>query len=485
MPELHGFIGPAYTSQSSAADAEDLANWYIELLESPGAKVRQAFYPTPGRAAFCDTKVVGGRALATMNGRTFATMGSTFGELFATQTYTSYGTVTQDSNLSQITFNGAIGNQALVCSGTNGYCLNLATNVLTQPLTGKATQVGMLDGYGIAFDASTGRIWISAVNDFTTWDPTQFAQRSTAPDTWKAMIVIPPDIWLIGSFSGDVWYDAGTFPFPFAPRAGFTFKYGIVAPFSLCASGSTGIWLSQNEQGAGIVVRTRGYQPGPISNYALETAISGYARTSSISDAEGFVYQDQGHSFYVLNFPSADRTWACDLDAPNPTLTWHRRSYWDAANNREQLWRPRVHTFAFGQHLTADRFTSTVANMDVTIGTELDGNAIRRVRQSPAIFDEKRQINLRVMEFLVETGLGTQTGQGANPMLMVSQSDDGGKTWGQEAQLSAGKVGQYQQRCRLWRNGVTRDRVVRLVATDPIPWRILGAYVNNDVPPNA
>ena len=52
-----------------------------------------------------------------------------------------------------------------------------------------ATQIGMIDGYGIAFDASVGKIRLSNLNDFTTWDPTQFAIRSAAPDNWRAMCV--------------------------------------------------------------------------------------------------------------------------------------------------------------------------------------------------------------------------------------------------------------------------------------------------------
>jgi hypothetical protein len=32
----------------------------------------------------------------------------------------------------------------------------------------------------------------------------------------------------------------------------------------------------------------------------------------------------------------------------------------------------------------------------------------------------------------------------------------------------------------MWRMGVPRDRVNKMVVTDPIPWRIIDAFINND-----
>src|SRR5262252_4618787 len=226
--EFHGFTGGSYTSASRVADAELTMNWYPEAIESPAGTTQQALYPTPGLQSFIvlpgDT---GTRGLSTMNGRTLAVVGGTVygvNGTTAAPTSATYGTVAHDSNPAQIAFNGAIGNQAFIGSGGNGYTLNLATNALTQTLTNKCLLLGMLDGFFISFDSATGRIWLSNLNDGLTWDPTQFAQRSTASDSWKAMIVVPPDIWMLGSVSGDIWYNAGAFPFPFAPRQGLNFK---------------------------------------------------------------------------------------------------------------------------------------------------------------------------------------------------------------------------------------------------------------------
>lgn len=477
MAPYKGFIGVSDRSQSVIADGEETCNWYFESLPQ-NAKSRAALYPTPGFTTWVTVPDVGGRALFSENGRTFGVIGSGFYEFFATQTYTRWGTVAQDNNPAQIVTNGAVGAQALISSGTNGYLFNLLTNTFSQVLTGDATQIGMLDGFFIAFNPVTSKIRLSNLNDGTTWDPTQFAQRSAAPDNWQAMLVNAPDVWLAGSKTGDVWYDAGAFPFPFAPRTGLNYKYGIVAPFSLRSSASRILWVSVNEDGAGVVVMSRGYTPVRVSNAAVETALSTYQRTATITDAEAFIYQQEGHTFYVLNFPSANATWVYDLDENK----WAKRGYWNAPLNRYDVWHPRVHTYAFGLHLVADRTSGTIASMDVTVPTEVDATPIRRLRQAPGIFNERRQMPIRNIEVYLEAGLGNATGAGSDPMIMWQTSDDGGKTWGNERQVSAGKIGQYARRVRLWKMGKPRDRVNRMTVSDPImSWRIIDAYVNNDV----
>ena len=476
----NGFCGGTYVAESINADNEQTINFYPEKIESPNGKAAQVLYPTPGFAPFATVEETGGRALATMNGQTFAVMAGTVYLLEGRQKATPLGFVTQDANLAQFAFNGLVGNlanAALIASGTNGYVLDLGSFTVRQVLIGTAYQVGMLDNLGIAFDKVTGRIYTSDQADFTAWDPTQWIARQDAPDIWTAICVNPPDIWAVGPFSGTVLYDAGTFPFRLAPRPGLNFKYGIAAPFSIAASGPSVLWLSQSQEGAGIVVRTSGYNPQRVSNYALEATFAMYARDFGIADAEGLIYQDHGHTFYCLRFPRANATWVYDLELD----TWHRRGYWNDSRNQYDLWRARVHTYAFGQHITASELSQTIATMDVENPTELNGEAIRRLRRAPGIFTEHRDVPIRRIEVYLESGTSLQSGACSNAQIMWRTSDDGGYTWGNERQVPIGKVGQYQTVVRMHRMGIARDRVNEMTVSDPIvSWRIVDAYVNND-----
>lgn len=467
-----GFIGSSAQVQSPVSDLERSVNLYEEPADVESG--RPALYPTPGMRSFLAVADAGTRALRQMNSRTFTVIGGGIYELFPTMVSASYGRVTLDQNLAQIEFNGVVANQALIGSGTNGYLLNLTTNTLSQVLTGDCYQIGTLDSYFVAFNPVTGRIRISAAGDGTTWDPTQFQTRSQQPDSWKAMIVRAPDIWLIGDQSGDFWYDAGNFPFPFAPRTGFTHFYGIVAPFSLAASSRTVMWLSKNQDGIGLLVRADGYAPQPVGSYAFDAAMANYAATSRIDDAEGQMIQWSGHVWYVLRFPTANHTWAYDLR----TGRLFELGHWNSARGDWDAWSPRAHCMSFGLHLVGDS-SSQISVLDSTVGVEANGDPIRRLRMPPALIAANgSRVFVDRFELGMQPGLGTQFGQGANPTVMVRWSPDFGRTFGNEVQMAIGQVGQYSKQAYHGPVGSSLKALVPEVTfTDPVPFRLSGASV--------
>lgn len=477
-----GFVGGSAPNQSVIATSERTMNFYPDIVSTEGPQNRRILLPTPGFQSWAGASAgisdTGGRGAIAIPGttRAFAAIGVGVYELFSTQTVTRRTDIAQNSSPAQFCYNGPTGNQLLIASGNNAYLYNLTTNATTTVLTNEATQIGMLDEYFLALNANTGKLRLSALNDGTTWDPTQFALRSAQPDPWLAMAVNPPDIWLIGAETGEVWYDAGTSPFPLALRTGLAIPYGIAAKFSLQVTGGQVFWLAANRDGQGFVVKAQGYSPQKISTPELDTAISTYQRTSTIADAEGLVYQQEGHTFYVLRFPTVNATWVYDLN----TQEWHERGSWNSAANRYDVWHPRFHVFAFGLHLTGESATSTVSAMDVTYGSEADGSAIRRQRRGAVWINELRRVPINRFELCLETGVGLSTGQGSNPQVMFRGSPDGGKTWNSERLCAAGALGNYTQRVYWTRCGSPRMWVPEVTFSDPIPWRIVDAYLNNN-----
>lgn len=473
------FVGPSSQNLSALADCERTMNLYVEAQDS--AANRAGLYVSPGFMSYIGQAGgitdVGGRGLFQMNSRAHAIIGGGVYEAFATQTATRRGDVAQDANPALMTTNGIGGNQLGISSGNNFYSLNLATNVLSAAvLTGEATQIGMIDGYGVIFNKALGKVRLSNLNDFTTCDPTQFVIRSAAPDNWQAMLVNAPDVWLIGEQSGDVWFDAGNFPFPLAPRPGVSFKYGIAATFSIAAAGDSVLWLSKNEAGAGIVVRARGYVPEPISSNALETAIARYARTSRIDDAEALTTQFEGHVLYVLRFPAADATWAYDLTQGG----WIELGKWDPNANRYHVWSPRATCYAFGKHLTVETGTGIISDMDITYYTETDGSAKRWIRVPPPleVADGADRMFIDSLRIGVETGLGLVTGQGSNPTMMMRASLNHGKTWGVERTVPVGRMGDFDEVVQFNLCGSSRTSwTPEFSGSDPIPWRLIDATV--------
>ncbi len=475
--EFVGFCGPSNPSQSVIADCERLRNWYVERVESPAAPTGAALYPTPGLQAFASPSGSGVRGAWAMNGRCFFIVGTNIVEVFQTGAYTVRGTVAEDDRPATISYNrlAASGGGALfITSGDKGYHYHLGTNVLTTVLTSGATMGGMINSRFLSFNLTNGQVRMSALNDGTTWDPTLYFDRTQAPDPWQMMIVNPPEIWMIGEQTGEVWYDSGAFPQPFAPIPGAFFKTGALAPFAGGIAGDTVTWLARTAGGGAKIVAAKGYTPEAISNFAVDTALAAYLREDGVAAAELLSYEDHGHLFAVFNFPASKNSWAFDFTGG----LWHERSSRNATTAVEDVWFPRVHAAAFGKHLIGGRNVATIAEMDVTFGSELNGAPIRRVRVAPPLWAAPGgRLIIDRLDLKVEPGLGVASGQGSDPTVMLRTSMDA-KTWGKERHASAGAMGQYGTNVYWLMVGSSNDLwVPEIVVTDPIPWRISGAEI--------
>jgi hypothetical protein len=313
-------------------------------------------------------------------------------------------------------------------------------------------------------------VFISDLLDFTTWDPTQYIQNSISSDNWVAMKVANRYIYLWGSNTGQIWYDAGSFPIPFEPHPSGLMQYGCAAPFSPEIVGGGVCWLSSTANGQGAVIRTGGFTPEIISTYATHYAFDTY---TNLADAIGDSYEDSGHTFYLLTFVQDAATWAWD----SQLNVWHNRGTWDPNTFEYEPWRPLFHAFAFGEHRILDVQGAGLYRMSIDLQYDVEDRKIRRIRRAPALMNENRLSFFSQFELDIEPGLGTASGQGSDPRIMMRYSNDGGKTWSNEIDAGGGAQGEYGTRAIWNRCGAGRKRVFEVSVTDPIPWRVLNAYV--------
>lgn len=473
MPAYPAFCDGSYQAQSPVTSQTTLVNWYTELSPADqGATSRKSLYPTPGVDPFVTvTQASGGRAMYnTGAGRTFGVVGNRLIEVFQNQTYLVRGSIAMavDENPATIVTNGVGGDQLFVTSGGKGYCYDLLTNTLTEIADLVATQGGMLYGYFTAFNKPNAQMRISDLFDGSVWDPTQFYENSITSDNSLGMCVTSyGQICLAGSKNGQFLYNSGAFPFPFAPDPSALFQKGVAATFSMKEVSGGVAWLATSAQGGYSVVFASGYSPERISDHALEKIIDDYAR---VDDAIGDAYDDEGHVFYILTFPSADATWVYDFS----TKQWARRGTWISEENAYTYWRPVFHCFSFEKHLVADRETGVIYDMSHVFGRDVDDRPIRRVRRCPAINNEHLRLRYSRFEILVQAGLGSAD---EAPLLMMRMSRDFGQTWGNELMTSLGKMGQYEVRPLFWRVGQARGRVFEISTTADTPVRITDAYL--------
>jgi hypothetical protein len=197
-----------------------------------------------------------------------------------------------------------------------------------------------------------------------------------------------------------------------------------------------------------------------------------------MSDAVGYTYQQDGHFFYVLNFPSANTTWVYDAS----TEVWHERAGW----NNGSFTRHRANCqMSFNNRIVVgDYENGNVYYFD--LNSYKDNNDIQKwLRSWRALPTGQNDLNRsahHTLQLDCETGVGLDgTGQGVSPEMMLRWSDDGGHTWSNEHLASMGKIGQFGFRAFWRRLGMTlkiRDRVYEVSGTDPVKIAIMGAELH-------
>ena len=336
-----------------------------------------------------------------------------------------------------------------------------------------AVTVGYLDGYFVFNEPQSQRVWVTSLLDGTAIDPLEFASAEGSPDQLVAAIVDHREAWLFGTNSIEVWYDAGSADFPLQRIQGAFNEIGLAAAYSVAKLDNGLFWLGADSRGQGIVYRSNGYTGKRISTHAVEWQIQQYG---DISDAIGYTYQQDGHAFYVLVFPSEDTTWVYDVS----TELWHER----AGFHEGQFVRHRGNCQMVynGEVVIGDFENSNVYAFDLNVYAD-NGSIQRWLRSWRALPTGKNDLNRTAQHTLqldCETGVGLNTGQGSDPQVMLRWSDDGGHTWSNEHWSSMGKIGRYGYRTFWRRLGMTmkiRDRVYEVSGTDPVKITIMGAQL--------
>lgn len=297
--------------------------------------------------------------------------------------------------------------------------------------------------------------------------PLSFSSKDGAADNLVAMIVNDREVFLLGERTAEVWVNVGAFPFPFQRLVGTSLQHGCVAQYSVSRLGEHFAWLGQDSRGQGTVYQMRGYTPDRISNFAIEYAINRYV---TISDARAYTYEQDGHEFYVLTFPSADVTWVYDGD----TQMWHKRAWRDSF---DVLHRDRGNCAAtfVNKIIVGDWQNGNLYSLDPTVYTDAGGATMYRLRRAPHLTNDLKNVKYQRFQLQFEPGVGLQNGQGSDPQVMIQWSDDGGSTWSNEHWRSVGKVGKYKNRAIVRKMGMARDRIYQAAMTDPVKWVIVSA----------
>ena len=471
-----GFCGQTYVAQSPNIDCEEAINCYCEKSEGSAAKTPLALLHTPGRKIFAQLPESWVPSIASENGRTFAACANLW-ELGGIGSPTNRGSLgVTPIKPSQIKFNET---QALIMNNGNLYVFTMATNALVAvnmaQFNGPVMQIEFLDGYFIALLENSHTFQVSALKDGTTWGGLDIATISLSPDNIVSMKVDHRVLWFQSSKKSFGYYNVGAGAPPFIPIQDAVVENGAGVTFATVQLDNSIMYLDQDERGYMVARRLSGYTPQRISNHSVETAWQGY---SKVTDAVGWTYQADGHSFWNIWFQTANVTWTFDVS----TGLWHKRLFWDQISGKYIADRAMSHTFNFGMHLVGDWASGNVYQLSNAIYTDFD-NPIRGLRRCPLPTKENEWIYTASVEIDVECGIAPQpplldgNGNPRPPQLMMRFSRDAAKNWGNTWLIPCGFSGETTKRARKVMLGRARRPVLEVAWTDPIPWRFVDAYI--------
>lgn len=475
MPQIP-FVGASYQARSKNLDAQACINLFPVMGESGTAKTVAALYGTPGTRPLVTLDDGPVRALhpPTDGGQLVVVSGTSVYRvdvgLSKATTVTKIGSVDPGAMPVAVTDNGT---QAVIVTGDSGYIVDLAANTVT-PIADDgfygATSADILITFAIFNRPGTNQFYISGSNDMT-FDALDFASAESNAEPIVRLLVNHADIVIFKKTVTEIWRASGNVDFPFARDTNAAIEQGCAAPWSAVSMDNSVFWIGAAAEGGGIVWRLDGYTPRRVSTDAVEYAIASYG---DISDAMGYAYQQEGHTFYMLTFPSAGATWCYDAG----TQLWHQRAYLDPGTGKLGRHRSNCHVYYGGLHIVGDFETGDLYALDLDYFYDgADPMPSIRAAAHVAGPDYTWIVHNR-LQVDMETGVGQSDGQGAAPVALLDWSNDGGHTWGNQHPASMGRIGEYRARARWNRLGRARDRVYRITITDPVKRVILGAALN-------
>lgn len=494
-----------YASPYYSIGTEECLNFYLEFAQSGNAKAKYYLVKIPGMHRWgpvTTTNLGGCRGLYTTGtSRTFGVYGNKLAEIYKSGSMAVVGQLTSYSGKVSMVDNGY---QIIIVDGKNGYIFNLKDNtfntITDESFPGIAdatmapTHVAYLNTYFVVNNPAKNEYYWSnsyykreSNNTFYDYDPAltngywsalQTGQMYAVANNITSLQMCNNYIWVFGNKSSEVHQDTGDYNGQqFARIDGAIISVGIGAKQSSAVYGTNIFWLGIDEKGTLGVYSNDGLTPKKVSVRGIEQIINGF---DTYSDCQAFTYAQNGHAFYVMQFPSESRTFAYDIISDS----WCERTYLSPIDGKEYSHKMMYATNNFDKLIIGHQNYSTVYYFDSDYylndnpTTENEYDYIRCRKTSPISFSNGTNVRYNSLQVICQQGVGLSNNNsdlvGLNPTVQLSYSDDAGESWSNERSAPLGTIGNYSNRTMFWGLGLSRNRVWRVVCSEPVPFILVG-----------
>jgi hypothetical protein len=509
------FMGGAYSAESIIAAAQRSVNLFPEInpkdAQSPS---EMTHYPRPGLTLLNPCPAPGrGRCLyASTANRLYAVVDQGIYYISPDWVWTFLGSlVNPGSTPCYMADNGpSNGKTIVVVDGSPfGFTIDM-TETAGQPANtfGQigdpnflgADRVDYLDGF-LVFNEPGTTEWYCSLDNQIAFNALDFGTKTAWPDNIQTLLAVHRQIWVLGSRKSEPWFNAGAAGFTFQLMPGVIIEHGVAAKYSPAKQDVKLYWLSQSPEGARMAMQgSTDLTAQRISTHAIEAEWQKYPR---VDDAIGSTYQQNGHAFYLLHFPTADKTWAYD----EASKLWHERAACDE-NGVLHRTRDSFNAYCYGVNIALDFSTGALYAVDPAqhVDQSLVGGVpsiapIVCIRSAPHLVGDKfDRIGYDYITADVQVGTepgtltsgtvvsspwskGFSAGFGAPaqtvlPQISLRLSFTRGASWGNKRQQPLGSIGEYNTTPTWWQNGYGRDMVAEFSWSAPMKTALNGMFTD-------
>ena len=271
------------------------------------------------------------------------------------------------------------------------------------------------DGFYTPPANNTWRLSLS--NDGTMWpdDAASIGLLQTKPDNTQAVVRFPSKgnlIFVFGESVVEPWFNVGYQLFPYQRNSSFSCDYGCLNPATIAAMDELVVWLGVNEKAGPILMYSDGGLPIPITTDGFDYVLS---NMQNPQDSEGFLYRQDGHIFYHINFYSDNLSFFVDFLKDGTHKIYH------ACDENGNYFIASEVAFFNNQYYFISKNNGNIYAFD-TIFTTYDGREIPRIRTCKNIRNIQQEYFVATdCGFTIETGETDYMEQILGPIYLCTQ----------------------------------------------------------------
>jgi hypothetical protein len=290
------------------------------------------------------------------------------------------------------------------------------------------------------------------------------AAAESKPDDLVIAYAFQQNAYMFGKESTEPWWNTGEGNPPLARIDGQIFEVGCASKYSVDNTDEFLYWLGDDFA----IYRATGGNKDRVSTAAISHAIESY---SKIDDAIGQTFTLEGINFYMITFPSADKTWC--LNESLGSNGWFELS--SGLNDGKYQITSIIQ--AYGKLWGADDGNLYELDVDVfdNAGQEIQRRRVTSSINGKVLGAPGARLQMSRFEVLMEKGNGLASGQGDDPRIQFEVSYDGGRSWVPKGWGRVGRRGEFVIKVEMFNLDSFLDCIVRLTTTDANKYTLYSA----------